>query len=240
MSDPEDSTVSFIRRWSRRKRAAKTPGPGETEPLRPEDADAAADSSASAESASDLPAFDPPALPPIESLTATSDVRAFLAPGVPEELTRAALRRAWMTDPAIRDFVGLAENQGDFTKPDGVPGFGSLELTEELRRMVAGFFGDPGRPEPARQAAPEPGVQTAEISKEPAQTTAPSTAGTRASEVGSSSAPSPLATSMANPEDSLPVRAQNGKTDAAPQPGAKEGAGLDDRPISKQDRAVET
>ena len=66
-------------------------------------------------------------LPPIESITAATDIRAFLAPGVPEELTRAALRRVWVTDPTIRDFVGLAENQWDFTNPDGVPGFGSLE-----------------------------------------------------------------------------------------------------------------
>ena len=61
-------------------------------------------------------------LPPIDSITAVSDVRAFLAAGVPEDVTRAALRRAWLTDPTIRDFVGLAENQWDFAKPDGVPG----------------------------------------------------------------------------------------------------------------------
>jgi hypothetical protein len=76
----------------------------------------------------------------VESITAASDVRAFLAPGVPGEIARAALRRAWVTDPAIRDFVGLAENQWDFTKPDGVPGFGALDLTPELRRMVTDLF----------------------------------------------------------------------------------------------------
>jgi Protein of unknown function (DUF3306) len=221
MSNREDSTENFIQRWSRRKRAAKALDPGETGPGRPEHEDACADSSASAESAP-LPAVDPPALPPIESITATSDVRAFLAPGVPEELTRAALRRVWMTDPTIRDFVGLAENQGDFTKPEGVPGFGSLELTEELRRVLAGVFGDPGRSAPARQADPEHGAQAAEISGEPAQATAPSAAAVRAAEVGRSSATSALATSMADPEDSLPVRAQNGKTDAARQPSATE------------------
>jgi Protein of unknown function (DUF3306) len=42
------------------------------------------------------PAFDVTKLPPIESITADSDIRAFLAPGVPPELTRAALRRAWL------------------------------------------------------------------------------------------------------------------------------------------------
>jgi hypothetical protein len=61
---------------------------------------------------------------------------------VPGEITRAALRRAWATDPAIRDFIGLAENQWDFTRPDGVPGFGALELTPELRRMVARIVGN--------------------------------------------------------------------------------------------------
>ena len=108
-------------------------------------------SRAAAQSEADLPAFDPATLPPIESITATSDIRAFLAPGVPEELTRAALRRAWVTDPTIRDFIGLAENQWDFTKPDSVPGFGSLELTPELRRMVASLVGDaPGANHAAR------------------------------------------------------------------------------------------
>jgi hypothetical protein len=30
------------------------------------------------------------------------------------------------TDPAIKDFVGMSENGWDFSKPDGVPGFGPL------------------------------------------------------------------------------------------------------------------
>jgi hypothetical protein len=89
----------------------------------------------------DLPAFDPESLPPIDSINAASDIRAFLAPGVPEELRRAALRRAWVTDPTIRDFVGLAENQWDFTNPDAVPGFGRLDLTDAARRMAARVLG---------------------------------------------------------------------------------------------------
>jgi hypothetical protein len=65
-------------------------------------------------------------LPPIESIGAGSDIRPFLAFGVPADLTRAALRRAWSTDPTIRDFIGLSENSWDFDAQDGVPGFGSL------------------------------------------------------------------------------------------------------------------
>jgi len=69
-------------------------------------------------------------LPPIESITADSDVTAFLEPGVPAELTRAALRRAWAIDPSIRDFIGIAENQWDFNDPNGIPGFGPLTPLE--------------------------------------------------------------------------------------------------------------
>jgi hypothetical protein len=83
------------------------------------------------------PASDLSNLPPIESITAESDIRAFLAPGVPAELTRAALRRAWAADPKIRDFVGLAENAWDFNAAGAMPGFGPLEMTEELRRYIA-------------------------------------------------------------------------------------------------------
>jgi hypothetical protein len=56
------------------------------------------------------------ALPPIESIGDKSDIRGFLAPGVPVELTRAALRHAWVADPTIHDFVGLSENSWDFNR----------------------------------------------------------------------------------------------------------------------------
>jgi Protein of unknown function (DUF3306) len=140
MSEPEKSVQEFLQRWSRRKLGnvdgerrppdEQAAGGEGTEPAPPADAPRGALGAAA-------PAFDPASLPPIESITAASDVRAFLAPGVPLELTRAALRRAWVSDPNIRDFIGIAENQWDFTKPDGVPGFGPLEFTAELHRMVA-------------------------------------------------------------------------------------------------------
>jgi len=145
MSEPEN----FIARWSRRKRAAAQEveatkpatapdAPGERAP----DAQREARDAAAAPSGElpELP-FDPASLPPLESITAESDIRAFLAPGVPAELTRAALRRAWAADPKIRDFVGLAENAWDFNAPGSLAGFGPLEMTEELRREVARMVG---------------------------------------------------------------------------------------------------
>jgi len=55
-------------------------------------------------------AIAPSASSAIESISPATDLAAFLKPGVPVDLTRAALHRAWISDPAIRDFVGLSED----------------------------------------------------------------------------------------------------------------------------------
>jgi|SRR5690349_2153147 Protein of unknown function (DUF3306) len=49
-------------------------------------------------------------LPPVTSIRRDSDIRPYLRPSVPGDVTTAALRRAWSTDPAIRDFVGMTED----------------------------------------------------------------------------------------------------------------------------------
>jgi hypothetical protein len=172
MIDPKDQGEAFLQRWSRLKQAAEAPTRDDSDPplQKTSDADPDAPPPPMAQSGVDLTAFDPATLPPIESISASSDIRVFLAPGVPEELKRAALRRAWVMDPAIRDFVGVAENQWDFNKPDSIPGFGSLELTPELCRMVASLFSDsPAETTPPRLADTERGEQVHihEISAEP-------------------------------------------------------------------------
>jgi hypothetical protein len=144
MSDQEQ----FLARWSRRKRAAS-----QAEGLAPA-AEVPAAASANPAAAEGLqeppragaarrlePPFDPATLPPIDSITAATDIRPFLVPGVPAELTRAALRRAWTTDPGIRDFVGLAEYAWDFNSPDAVPGFGTVEMTAQLRSEIDRMIG---------------------------------------------------------------------------------------------------
>jgi hypothetical protein len=138
MSDSE----SFISRWSRRKRqtaaqddapaADAAPGAEATKPS-PDVKQAASEPAG--------PAFDIESLPPIESITAGTDIRAFLAPGVPPELARAALRRVWTTDPKIRDFVGLADYDWDFNSPGAMAGFGPLEMPDELRRELMRMVG---------------------------------------------------------------------------------------------------
>jgi hypothetical protein len=185
MTDPK----SFLVRWSRRKHAAggadettssineiqsSTAAPtanfgravqSERSAGPPSEDRAGAELSSVASDPVDQP-FDPLSVPPIESITADTDIRGFLAPGVPPDLTRAALRRAWAADPTIRDFVGLADYDWDFNTPGSMAGFGSLEMTDDARRAAAQFIGmvpgpsDPDRgepdqvPDPIAQAVP--------------------------------------------------------------------------------------
>ena len=146
MTDRDDSAKGFLERWSRKKIDA------ERETSAPAKADAT-DASPAAEvrlpereakndtknpdEATPKPEFDLASLPSLDSITAITDIRAFLTPGVPADIARAALRRAWAADPAIRDFKGLAENAWDFTDPAAMPGFGPLEATDEVRQMIA-------------------------------------------------------------------------------------------------------
>jgi hypothetical protein len=149
----------FLTRWSRRKRSSAEgakPVP-ESAPIPAE----ALPNPAGTVVESVEPVFDPATLPPIDSITALSDISAFLQKGVPAELTRAALRRVWTADPAIRDFIGLAENAWDFTDPNAMPGFGPLESTDEVRRMIADLVDRIGQA--AKPTAPE--AETVQISE---------------------------------------------------------------------------
>ncbi len=128
----------FLRRWSRRKQAAAE-RPAQAEPAPP-----AADALPAQPADSALPeaAVDLSSLPSVESIGPGTDIRAFLQKGVPVDLTRAALRRAWSEDPAIRDFIEVAENQWDFATGTGIPGFGPLDPGVDLQRMVADIMGE--------------------------------------------------------------------------------------------------
>src|SRR5712671_2154395 len=123
---------NIVSRWSRMKqqyagRAAPDDLSLESKPIDAEAGDLnRATAAAPATDSPASPAFDLASLPPLQSITAGTDIRSFLASNVPLDLTKAALRRAWVTDPAIRDFIGIAENQWDFNDPSAMPGFGPL------------------------------------------------------------------------------------------------------------------
>src|SRR5262245_25395573 len=139
----------FLKRWARRKRDA-----AEAEQVeRPVPEGTAHEHAApAANDRSIVPVeavkpvepleFDLKDLPPIDSITAATDIRPFLAPGVPVDIACAALRRAWSADRRIRDFVGLADYDWDYHAVGGAAGFGPLEMTDELRRAVARLVGE--------------------------------------------------------------------------------------------------
>ncbi|MES5481865.1 DUF3306 domain-containing protein [Bradyrhizobium sp. INPA03-11B] len=135
------SDEHFLARWSRRKQEAK---PDHVEPAPEQVVEAHAP--APADPAPAVPALPQPdlsTLPPIESIDAATDITAFLRKGIPQELSRAALRRAWSADPAIRDFVGLAENAWDFNDPNAMAGFGPLDYSaEQVGALVRRIVGD--------------------------------------------------------------------------------------------------
>ena len=179
---------TFFSRWSRRKRAASTsprlrgevgsrsdPGEGDSRdapavesPPHPDPLPASGEREI-ARGEGEVP-FDPATLPPIESIDAGTDVSAFLRPGVPADLAQAALRRAWVADPAIRDFVGLAENAWDFNAPGGVPGFEPLRAIDDVRRLAAQVVGvlPSAPPEPAAAAEAKNIAEAPQAATEPA------------------------------------------------------------------------
>jgi hypothetical protein len=131
------SEDNFLARWSRRKQEAKA-NAASPDPAVHDDVQVSTSPAASEDDAD----FDLSSLPSIEQVTSATDVTAFLRKGIPQELTRAALRRAWSADPAIRDFVGLAENAWDFNDPNAMPGFGPLDCSEgELAELVDRIVG---------------------------------------------------------------------------------------------------
>src|ERR1700738_2591763 len=105
MNEPDN----FLTRWARRKSEAEAPptveapdaaqgAPREIEEV----STAAPQPTATAQPEVEAePGFDLASLPSIESISESTDIRGFLRSGVPADLTRTALRRAWASDPAI-------------------------------------------------------------------------------------------------------------------------------------------
>jgi hypothetical protein len=148
---------NFLSRWSRRKREAGTQasvGPqrahGRPKLEATDNADAGSAAAefvpqdqdqAAAEPGPDPPIGEPEILPSVESITENTDIRGFLRSGVPPELTRSALRRAWTSDASIRDFIGIAENQWDFNDPSTIAGFGPPGGIDDAPALLNGALG---------------------------------------------------------------------------------------------------
>ena len=176
------SDDGFLKRWSRKKRAPEVEAErtsAERPPSQPSPAERGKEQASStlppphsgggevragapessSKAAHDADAIDPATLPPLESLGPDSDYTVFLKQGVPEALKLAALRKAWMSDPFIRDFRSPAIDYGwDFTTPDY-----SLRAGDDVPKMLDRILPPqaPAREKPADPpadpaAAPEP------------------------------------------------------------------------------------
>lgn len=128
----------FLSRWSKRKL---------------EDSEKSAEPPVSppAETSADEPDPVTPeeiaALPAVESVTSAEDLMIFLRKGIPVALRMAALRKLWVLDPEIRDFVGDARDYSwDWNVPGGVPVSGPLEPGTDVDSMVRKILGE-DRPE---------------------------------------------------------------------------------------------
>jgi hypothetical protein len=144
MSEPEN----FLARWVRLKQESSAAAQPDHDP---------------ATSAAAQPEHDSACLPSIDSITHESDISLFLQANVPAELMRAALRAAWVKDPAIRDFIGIAESQWDFNDPTAMPGFGPLLATDNAQSLAAQF----SRLESADGAAAVPAAREADLPTRP-------------------------------------------------------------------------
>jgi hypothetical protein len=139
---------NFVSRWARLKRNAdiqrRAEPTGDSLPRPPVEVSAGSAEAIIGRPGIDAAAdalFDPASLPSIETISINTDIRGFLQNRVPVELTRAALRQAWASDPAIRDFVGIAENQWDFNDPNAIPGFGPLLESDNVPDLLAQALG---------------------------------------------------------------------------------------------------
>ena len=120
----------FLSRWSQRKREAKAK---EQEAL-------PAETPAAEPTAQPEEEFDLSSLPDLDSLSADTDISLFMQKGVPEALRNAALRKMWVLDPSIRNYVGEALDYAwDWNAPGGVPGSGG-EITEQALAFARTLF----------------------------------------------------------------------------------------------------
>jgi hypothetical protein len=151
-----------LTRWSQRKLAARHAGDAPTArsdadaPIRPGEATQesalgrpmpADDSPGREPGSGETPAagHGVPDLPSIDQLDGQSDYTAFLAKNVPEALTRAALRKLWVSDPVLANLDGLNDYDEDYNLVDQAitaaqtsyrPGMGYLdEIEKELAQL---------------------------------------------------------------------------------------------------------
>jgi len=214
-----DEETGFLRRWSRRKQAARTL---ETDDTPRQDGPVSDEPSGGDAAAGE---FDPSSLPPVEELGPESDYSVFLRRAVPAALRVAALRRAWVTDPAITGYKTLADYDWDVN----APGYGQLRPTDDPMKLARALFRHLTEPKTTErpEASPElprdiPAQAAAEAGPEPEPLPAPLPAPSRPGEIAA--APEregqpdamPDAVSMSDPAPARPIPSRRRHGGAVP------------------------
>ncbi len=153
----------FLKRWSRLKQEARTEPPesaARSDPLSHE---------------LEIPqptqhgATDPPAVPPVDSLTIESDYRAFFHPKIEEGLRRAALKKLF-SDPHFNVMDGLDVYIDDYSvsEPLSEAALGQLEQAKKIFAWAKEDTDERARSDAARQGAvaPAPGGAEAPPARE--------------------------------------------------------------------------
>lgn len=184
------SENGFLKRWSERKREHGQQGAEAAEPPEPEPEKAAFDNLSEEELAQ---------LTPLDAMTAETGLGQYLRHGVPAALRREALRKMWLLNPKIRDYLDDARDYAwDWNAPGKLP---AATLTAERAvEMAARVL----RGSPPTLSAQAPEAEALALS-EPAPETA------------SFAVPAPVPAPAPKPQ--LQRRRHGGATPSASEPG---------------------
>jgi len=204
--EPEDEG-GFFGGWSKRKLAAKRQTAPDEEIKALPETQTAPDLAAPQVAQEEIDEEVVAALPSLDEIIDGSDIKPFLAKGVPAKLRNAAMRRLWLATPGVRDYSDPAVDYAwDWNAPGGVPGGGGSLSEAGIAKMVKGLIG--GR----EDAPPE---ESDDVVLAEADTAARETAELGGAKAEDDVPPSPVRRSEADkPADS----------DTPPGEGAHEGA----------------
>lgn len=205
----------ILRRWSRRKQAARTkPGEhasslvGRTEVPQASENSGSASGDPGNDPAPPFERFPPhpgnpakmgkihPAddLPDLATLTAQSDFRPFLRPGVPDTVQQAALRMLWRSDPVFSTSDGLTD-YGEDMRASGIVS----RIVKTAYRVGTGYASATADAEQKGEAKPDESavVSPADLAEAGSRGTTDGNGGTEPEQAGDAAPP---ATAMQPPE----------------------------------------
>ena len=179
--------------WSRRK--AQVEAEAETE-ARAAEARALAARDAELAEKSDADLCEELGLPDPDTLQPGDDFRAFMAKAVPDRLRRRALRRLWLSNPALANLDGLVDYGEDFT--DSATVIENMQTAYQVGKGMTAHVEEMARQAEAEAQAAE---QEAQAAEQPEPDEAPEEPGDDTPQVAEAEAPREMAEPYAWADD---------------------------------------